>query len=83
MPKKNKEDTNKTEANLISFKVLLNRKNQIVTELSQFPEKHIDKVFHSDEAWMVRSVIKKGKEKLSTLHEYLQRELQALQDKNN
>ena len=46
MSKNNKEVTNKTEANLISFKVLLNRKNQIVTELSQFPEKHIDKVFH-------------------------------------
>jgi hypothetical protein len=77
MPKKIK----KTEANLISFKVLLNRKNQIVTELSQLPEKHIDEIFHSDEAWVVRNVIKKSKEKLATLHAYLQREIQALQDK--
>lgn len=81
MKKTNKEVKNKTEANLISFKVLLNRKNQIVTELSQLPEKHIEKLFHSDEAWVVRNVIKRSKEKLSTLHDFLQRELQALQDK--
>jgi|TARA_R100000482_G_C5033539_1_gene105157 hypothetical protein len=81
MKETNKEVKKKTEANLISFKVLLNRKNQIVTELSQLPEKHIENLFHSDEAWVVRNVIKRSKEKLSTLHDFLQRELQALQDK--
>ena len=83
MKKTNKEVKKETEANLISFKVLLNRKNQIVTELSQLPEKHIDKIFKSDEAWVVRSVLQKGREKLSTLHDYLQKELQAMQDKSN
>ncbi len=81
MKKTNKEVKKKTEANLISFKVLLNRKNQIVTELSQLPEKHIENLFHSDEAWVVRNVIKRSKEKLSTLHDYLQRELRSTQDK--
>ena len=41
--KKTNKEVKKTEANLISFKVLLNRKNQIVTELSQL-EKHM-KIF--------------------------------------
>ena len=81
MKETNKEVKKKTEANLISFKVLLNRKNQIVTELSQLPEKHIENLFHSDEAWVVRNVIKRSKEKLSTLHDYLQRELRSTQDK--
>jgi|TARA_R100001015_G_C4611316_1_gene166715 hypothetical protein len=81
MKKTNKEVKKETEANLISFKVLLNRKNQIVTELSQLPEKHIENLFHSDEAWVVRNVIKRSKEKLSTLHDYLQRELRSTQDK--
>ena len=63
MKKTNKEVKKETEANLISFKVLLNRKNQIVTELSQLPEKHIENLFHSDEAWVVRNVIKRSKEK--------------------
>ena len=71
----------KTEANLISFKVLLNKKNQIITELSMLPEKHIDNLFHVDEAWIVRSVIKNSKEKFYNLHDYLQKQLQSLQEK--
>tara|TARA_R100001443_G_scaffold82988_2_gene89822 strand:+ start:124 stop:357 length:234 start_codon:yes stop_codon:yes gene_type:complete len=75
------KDFKKTEANLISFKVLLNRDNQLITELSMLPEKHIDRLFHVDEAWIVRNVINKSKGKLFNLHDYLQGELQALQEK--
>jgi hypothetical protein len=71
----------KTEANLISFKVLLNRNNQLITEMSMLPEKHIDRLFHVDEAWIVRNVIKKSKDKLYIMHDYLQAELQALQER--
>ena len=71
----------KTEANLISFKVLLNRNNQLITEMSMLPEKHIDRLFHVDEAWIVRNVIKKSKDKLYNMHDYLQAELQALQER--
>tara|TARA_R100000234_G_C4874188_1_gene124581 strand:- start:115 stop:348 length:234 start_codon:yes stop_codon:yes gene_type:complete len=71
----------KTEANLISFKVLLNRDNQLITEMSMLPEKHIDRLFHVDEAWIIRSVIRKSKDKLFNMHDYLQGELQALQEK--
>tara|TARA_R100000687_G_C6370267_1_gene127681 strand:+ start:49 stop:273 length:225 start_codon:yes stop_codon:yes gene_type:complete len=71
----------KTEANLISFKVLLNRNNQLITELSMLPEKHIDEIFHHDERWIVRNVIRNSKTKLITLHDYLQNELRALQEK--
>jgi len=38
-------------------------------------------LFHVDEAWIIRNVIKKSKDKLFNLHDYLQGELQALQDK--
>jgi len=71
----------KTEANLISFKVLLTKKNEIITELSQLPEKHIDNIFQPEEAWIVRNVIKKCKEKITPLHSYLQKELQSLQER--
>lgn len=71
----------KTEANLISFKVLLNRNNHLITELSMLPEKHIDEIFHHDERWIVRNVIRNSKTKLITLHDYLQNELRALQEK--
>lgn len=71
----------KTEANLISFKVLLNRNNHLITELSMLPEKHIDEIFHHDERWIVRNVIRNSKTKLITLHDYLQNELRAMQGK--
>ena len=45
------------------------------------PEKHIDSLFHVDEAWIIRNVIKKSKDKLFNMHDYLQGELQALQEK--
>ena len=75
------EKIKKTEANLISFKILLNRNNQLITEMSMLPEKHIDSLFHVDEAWIIRNVIKKSKDKLFNMHDYLQGELQALQEK--
>ena len=78
---KKKKATKKTEANLISFKVLLNRNNHLITELSMLPEKHIDEIFHHDERWIVRNVIRNSKTKLITLHDYLQNELRALQEK--
>ena len=71
----------KTEANLISFKVLLNRNNHLITELSMLPEKHIDEIFHHDERWIVRNVIRNSKTKLITIHDYLQNELRAMQGK--
>ena len=66
----------KKEANLISFKVLLTSDNKIVTELSMLPEEEIDKVFkvhHENET--VRTILKAGRRKLATLHDYFQSEL--------
>ena len=38
---------NKSEANLVSFKILLTRDNKIVTEFSTLPEDMVDEVFPS------------------------------------
>ena len=40
---------NKSEANLVSFKVLLTRDNKIVTEFSMLPENMVDELFPIDE----------------------------------
>ncbi len=64
------------EANLISFKVIITSSNQIVTEFSMLPEEEIDKVFkihHENET--VRAILKVGRKKLATLHDYFQSEL--------
>lgn len=66
------------EANLISFKVLLTRDNKIVTEFSMLPEKEVDNIFELDERDLIKAVLRSGKYKMSGLHDYFKRELQAL-----
>lgn len=67
-----------TEANLISFKVLLTRDNKIVTEFSMLPENEVDNIFDIDERDLIKAVLRSGKYKMSGLHDYFRRELQAL-----
>ncbi len=70
--------SNKSEANLVSFKVLLTRDNKIVTEFSMLPENEVDKIFEVDERDLIKAILRSGKYKMSNLHEYFKRELQAL-----
>ena len=69
---------NKSEANLVSFKVLLTRDNKIMTEFSMLPEKMVDEIFPVDERALIKTVLRKGKDKIEPFHNYLQRELKAL-----
>lgn len=69
---------NNSEANLISFKILLTRKNEIVTELSMLPEDEVDNIFPIDQRALIKLVLKNGKLKLKDIHAYLQRELNIL-----
>ena len=66
---------NKSEANLVSFKILLTRDNKIVTEFSLLPEDMVDEVFPPDDRAVIKTIIRNGKAKLENLHDYFQREL--------
>jgi hypothetical protein len=70
---------NKSEANLVSFKILLTRDNKIVTEFSMLPEDMVDEVFPLDDRLLMKTIIRNGRAKLENLHDYFQRELNALQ----
>jgi len=70
---------NKDEANLVSFKIILTRDNKIMTEFSMLPEDMVDEVFPTDDRPLMRTIIRNGKAKLENLHDYFQRELNALQ----
>tara|TARA_R100001510_G_scaffold16335_1_gene13749 strand:+ start:224 stop:442 length:219 start_codon:yes stop_codon:yes gene_type:complete len=69
---------NKKEANLVSFKVLLTRNNDIVTEFSMLPEDMVDEIFPLDERDVIKSILRNGKLKLGDLHNFFQREMNAL-----
>ena len=69
---------NKNEANLVSFKVLLTRKNEIVTEFSMLPEDMVDEIFPLDERDVIKTILRNGKTKMGDLHHFFQRELNVL-----
>ena len=69
----------KDEANLDSFKMIFTRDNKIVTEFSMLPEDMVDEVFPLDDRPLMKTIIRNGKAKLENLHDYFQRELNALQ----
>ena len=69
---------NNSEANLVSFKVLLTRKNEIVTEFSMLPEEMVDDVFPKEDRELIKTILRNGESKLGDLHAFFQRELNAL-----
>ena len=67
------------EGNILSFKILLDTKGNLVTELSGIPETEISNIFkEEEERVLVNKIITEGLVKLATLHDYLEKEIQAL-----
>jgi hypothetical protein len=68
----------KKEANIIGFKVLINSKGVVVTELSGIPEDELHKVFKGEDLSTMRNIVQLTKQKLEPIHAYLEAELSAL-----
>ena len=67
------------EGNILSFRIMIDSKGTLVTELSQLPEEAVSKIFaEDDDKNLIRKVIREGLLNLETLHGYLEKELQAL-----
>ena len=66
------------DGNIISFKLVIDQHNNLVTELSQFPEEKINDIFVNGDKEIIRNVLKFAKEKLEPLHAQIQRHLNSL-----
>lgn len=66
------------EGNIISFKLVIDQNNKLITELSQFPEDKINDIFVNGDRETIRNALKFAKEKLEPLHAQIQRHLNAL-----
>ena len=67
------------EGNILSFKILINNKGRLVTELSGLPESEINNVFKDVETQAyIRTLVREGRAKLSGLHEYLEKQIASL-----
>ena len=67
------------EGNIISFRVFIDRRGNLLTEFKNLPVEKVDTVFDKTDTPLVQKIIREATPKLEVLHEYLERELSALQ----
>ena len=66
------------EANILSFRVLFDTKGNLVTEVGGLPIEEAHKVFKGTDFKIIQTVIREGKQRIHTIHNELERELDAL-----
>tara|TARA_R100001594_G_scaffold86139_1_gene120656 strand:- start:10 stop:228 length:219 start_codon:yes stop_codon:yes gene_type:complete len=68
------------EATLLTFKIVLDVKGNLVSDLGGLPIKDVDKVFRNkDDAYIIKKLIREGTIKLEGIHKYLEDEINAIQ----
>ena len=65
------------EANLLSFRIIVNHSGAILTEIGGLPEDKLHEVFKDNELVLVRKIIREAKPKLDKMPDFLERELTA------
>ena len=67
------------EATLLTFKIVLDVKGNLVSDLGGLPIKDVDKVFRNkDDAYIIKKLIREGTIKLEGIHKYLEDEINAI-----
>jgi hypothetical protein len=68
------------EATLLTFKLALDAKGNIWTDIGGLPENEIKNVFKNrEDAHVISILIREGKIKLQGIHRYLENEVTAIQ----
>ena len=68
------------EATLLTFKIVLDVKGNLVSDLGGLPIKDVDRVFRNkDDAYIIKKLIREGTIKLEGIHKYLEDEVNAIQ----
>jgi len=68
------------EATLLTFKIVLDVKGNIVSDLGGLPINDVDRVFRNeDDAYVIKKIIREGTIKLQGIHKYLEDEVTAMQ----
>ena len=63
------------EGNILSFKILIDSKGNLVTELSGLLEKDARKIFNKYDLPIIEKVIREGRIKMEPIHKFLEEEL--------
>jgi hypothetical protein len=68
------------EAQLLTFKLVLDVKGNIWTDIGGLPEKEIKNIFKNrEDAHVIEILIREGRIKLQRIHRYLENEVTAIQ----
>ena len=68
------------EATLLTFKIVLDVKGNLVSDLGGLPIKDVDQVFRNkNDAYVIKKIIREGTIKLQGIHKYLEDEVNAIQ----
>jgi len=67
-----------SEATIISFKVLVNSKGVVLTEISGIPDDGIASIFKGADRQTLQSIVRLMKSRLLPLHDLLEEELDSL-----
>ena len=68
---------NGNEGNIISFKVFIDKKGNLMTEYKYLPIEKVSTIFDKDDTPFIQKIIREAAPKLDGLHEYLEKELSA------
>lgn len=68
----------KSEANIASFRILIDSRGSLITEISGLPYEAVSSIFEDEEAVLIKKIIKESRLKFVKLHNYLENELAAL-----
>jgi len=66
------------EGNIVSFKVFVNSKGHVMSEYSKLPVEKLATIFDDDDAAIMKKILNEVDTKVGTLHEHLEKELEAL-----
>ena len=66
------------EGNIISFKVFVNSKGQVMSEYSKLPVEKLATIFEDDDIPLVKKILNEVDTKVGSLHSHLEKELEAL-----
>ena len=66
------------EGNIVSFKVFINSKGHVMSEYSKLPVEKLATIFDDDDAALMKKILNEVDNKVGSLHEHLEKELEAL-----
>ena len=66
------------EANIVSFRIIFNKKGYLISEIGGLPLADANKVFKGSDLKIIQTVIREGRQKMTDIHNHLEAELDSL-----